>query len=100
MIDEAIRVKDKLLLILSKSSIESEWVEDEVNKAFAEERERGGPILFPIRIDDEVMTTPEPRARKLRDQRNIGDFRRWKKPEDYQKSFNWLLRDLKASGTK
>jgi hypothetical protein len=39
-------------LILSKSSIESEWVEDEVNKAFAEERERGGTILFPIRIDD------------------------------------------------
>jgi hypothetical protein len=99
-IDEAIRVRDKLLLILSKSSIESEWVEDEVNKAFAEERERGGTILFPIRIDDEVMTTPKPWARKLRDQRNIGDFQRWKKPEAYQKSFDWLLRYLKASGTK
>jgi hypothetical protein len=31
-IDQPIRLRDKLLLILSKSSIASEWVEDEVNK--------------------------------------------------------------------
>jgi hypothetical protein len=27
-----------------------------------------------IHIDDALMATPEPWARKLRDQRNIGDF--------------------------
>jgi hypothetical protein len=99
-IDEAIRLRDKLLLILSKSSIASEWVEDEVNKAYAEVRERKETVLFPIRIDDTVMTTPEPWARKLRDQRNIGDFRQWKKPAEYQKSLERLLRDLKASSAK
>jgi hypothetical protein len=99
-IDEAIRLRDKLLLILSKSSIESEWVEDEVNKAYAEERSRKEVVLFPIRIDNAVMTTPEPWAVKLRDQRNIGDFRQWKKPEAYQRSLERLLRDLKASGAK
>jgi hypothetical protein len=46
------------------------------------------------------MTTPEPWARKLRDQRNIGDFRQWRQPAEYQKSLDGLLRDLKASGTK
>jgi len=71
-IDEAIRLRDKLLLILSKASIASEWVEDEVNKAYAEERSRKEVILFPIRIDEAVMTTAEPWAAKLRDQRNIG----------------------------
>jgi len=35
-IDEAIRLRDKLLLILSEDSIESTWMEDEVKKAFAE----------------------------------------------------------------
>ena len=35
-IDEAIRSREKLLLILSENSIGSNWVEDEVNKAFAE----------------------------------------------------------------
>jgi uncharacterized protein YjbI with pentapeptide repeats len=99
-IDEAIRVREKLLVILSEGSIASDWVEDEVNKAYAEERERRGTVLFPIRIDDTVMTTTEHWARKLRDQRNIGDFRHWKEHEAYQKSLDRLLRDLKTHGTK
>jgi hypothetical protein len=57
-------------------------------------------MLFPIRLDDAVMTTPEPWARKLRDQRNIGDFREWRNPDAYQKSLDRLLRDLQTSGTK
>jgi hypothetical protein len=99
-IDEAIRLRDKLLLILSKASIDSEWVEDEVNKAYAEERSRKEVVLFPIRIDDVAMSTAEPWAVKLRDQRNIGDFRLWVKPDKYQKSLERLLRDLKPSGAK
>jgi uncharacterized protein YjbI with pentapeptide repeats len=99
-IDAAIRLRDKLLLILSKASIASEWVEDEVNKAYAEERSRKEVVLFPIRVDNAVISTAEPWAVKLRDQRNIGDFRQWKKPAEYQKSLERLLRDLKASGEK
>jgi hypothetical protein len=89
-----------LLLILSKASIASDWVEDEVNKAYAEERSRKEVVLFPIRIDNTVISTGEPWAMKLRDQRNIGDFRQWKKPAEYQKSLDRLLRDLKASEPK
>jgi uncharacterized protein YjbI with pentapeptide repeats len=99
-IDEAIRLRDKLLLILSKASIASEWVEDEVSKAYAEERSRKEVVLFPIRIDNAVMSTAEPWAVKLRDQRNIGDFRQWRKPSEYQKGLDRLLRDLKASSAK
>ena len=54
-IDEAIRLREKLLVILSEASIGSDWVEDEVNKAYAEERDRKAIVLFPIRIDDAVM---------------------------------------------
>ena len=99
-IDEAIRLRDKLLLILSEASIASEWVEDEVNKAYAEERSRKEVVLFPIRIDNTVISTGEPWAVKLRDTRNIGDFRQWKKPAEYQKNLERLLRDLKARGAK
>jgi TIR domain len=99
-IDEAIRLRDKLLVVLSKASLDSDWVEDEVTKAYAEERARKEVVLFPIRIDNTVKSTAEPWAVKLRDQRNIGDFRQWKKPAGYQKSLERLLRDLKASGTK
>jgi hypothetical protein len=93
-IDEAIESRERLLLILSKNSIESDWVEDEVQKAFAKERDRKQLILFPVRIDDEVMETPEPWARKLRNQRHIGDFRRWQEHAAYKQSFEHVLRDL------
>ena len=95
-IDEAIRLRDKLLVILSEASIGSDWVEDEVNKAYAEERDRKTTVLFPVRIDDLVLTTPEPWARKLRDQRHIGDFRQWESVAGYSRSLERLLRDLKA----
>src|SRR3954471_1936323 len=84
-IDEAIRLRDKVLLILSEHSIVSDWVEDEVTKAFAEERSRKQTVLFPIRIDDAVMDTNEAWARKLRDSRHIGDFSRWKDHDSYKK---------------
>jgi hypothetical protein len=93
-LDEAIRLRDKVLLVLSEASCASEWVEDEVTKAFAEERARGDLILFPVRIDDAVFKTEEAWALKLRDNRNIGDFRDWKKDDAYRKTLERLLRDL------
>jgi len=92
-IDTAIRLRDKVLLILSEHSIKSDWVEDEVTKAFEEERKRGQIVLFPIRLDDAVMDTDEAWAAKLR-ARHIGDFTRWKEHDEYLKSFERVLRDL------
>ena len=40
VINQAIRVHDKLLVILSKESVYSDWVEIEVERAFSEERRR------------------------------------------------------------
>src|SRR5271165_2006287 len=56
-IDAAIRLRDKVVLILSEHSIRSDWVEDEVKTAVEEERKRGQTVLFPIRLDDAVMDT-------------------------------------------
>src|SRR5689334_4546769 len=95
-IDEAIRLRDKVLLILSAGAIASDWVEDEDTQAFAEELDRHHVILFPRRWDDVVLHTPEACARKLRDQRNIGDFTRWKEHVAYQKGLQRLLRVLKT----
>lgn len=89
----AIRLRDKVMLILSEHSITSEWVEDEVTKAFEEERKRGKTVLFPIRLDNAVMETGEAWAAKLR-ARHIGDFRYWKDHDAYQKSFERVMRDL------
>jgi len=95
-IDDAIRTRDKVLLILSNGAIGSDWVEDEVTTAFAEERRRKELMLFPVRLDDAVLETDEPWAGKLRDNRNIGDFSRWKDHDAYKLTLERVLRDLKA----
>ena len=99
-IDEAIRVRDKLLLILSEKSIASDWVEKEVETAFEEESRRKETVLFPIRLDSTVMDTNEAWAADIRRTRNIGDFRQWKDHDAYQKAFDRLLRDLKQEAEK
>jgi hypothetical protein len=95
-IDESIRVHDKLLLILSKNSIESEWVEKEVEAAMERERQQKRTILFPIRLDDTVLKVESGWAADVRRSRNVGDFRRWKSHDTYSKAFEKLLGDLKA----
>ncbi len=92
---QSIRLHDKLLLVLSENSIDSEWVEDEVTTAFEEERKRGRTVLFPVRLDDGIFTTHEPWAAKVR-QRHIGDFTNWKDHDAYRKAFERLLRDLET----
>ena len=44
------------------------------------------------------MAASEAWAVKLRDQRNIGDFRQWEDHKRYKTSFERVLRDLKLSG--
>jgi hypothetical protein len=99
-VDEAIRLRDKVLLVLSEASIASEWVEDRVTKALDEERQRGGVVLFPVRLDDAVLDTKEAWTAKLRANRHIGDFRAWKDHDAYQKALGRVLRDLRVESSE
>jgi hypothetical protein len=95
VIDSAIRLHDKLLLVLSENSINSSWVEWEVKRALKKEQEKGSTVLFPVRLDDAVMETPYPWAAEVR-KRHICDFHNWKDHDSFQKSLDRLLRDLKS----
>jgi hypothetical protein len=97
-IDEAIRVHDKLLLVLSESSVKSTWVEAEVEAALERERKQERAVLFPIRLDDAVKEAEAKQAwaAHIRRTQHIGDFRGWKDHDKYMKSFERLMRDLKA----
>jgi len=101
-IDEAIRIHDKLLIVLSENSVGSPWVRKEVETAFgkeikfeAEQKQRR-TVLFPIRLDDAVMKTEEAWAADIKRTRHIGDFREWRNHDKYKEAFGRLLRDLKA----
>ena len=73
-IDDSIRLHDKLLLILSKTSIDSQWIEQEVETALEKERERGCNVLFPIRLDNTVMNVKSGWPALIKKTRHIGDF--------------------------
>jgi hypothetical protein len=95
-IDDEIRRHDKLLLILSEHSVRSTWVREEVEACMERERDQQRRVLFPIRLDEEVMRTTHAWAASIRRQRHIGDFSRWNEEEAYEQGLQRLLRDLKA----
>jgi len=102
LIDESIRMYDKVLLVLSQHSVKSKWVEEEVKQAWEKERASrpGTPLaLFPIRLDDTVMQTKRQWAGTLRHLRHIGDFTSWKDHNAYQVSLQRLLDDLQSAKT-
>ncbi len=94
--DEAIRLHDKVMVILSENSIGSPWVEKEVETAFEKERQQCRTVLFPIRLDNTVMETQQAWAADIRRTRHVGDFRRWKDHASYKKVLERLLRDLQS----
>jgi hypothetical protein len=94
-IDEAIRHHEKLLVVLSSSSIASPWVEDEVESAIDRENREQRLVLFPIRLDIAVMNSDKAWVAKIR-RRHIGDFSNWKDHDSYHQALERLLRDLKA----
>jgi hypothetical protein len=99
-INDAIRIHDKLLVVLSEHSVKSAWVEDEVEAALERERRDHSTVLFPIRLDDAVMHDTAAWADSIRRTRHIGDFTTWKDHDEYQKSLARLVRDLQADQDK
>jgi uncharacterized protein YjbI with pentapeptide repeats len=93
-----IRMRDKILLILSEDSISSDWVEEEVNAALSEENKRKKPIFLPIRVDNAVLDSDQAWAEYINKTRNICDFSGWKDHDAYQQALDNLLKELRISG--
>jgi len=100
---EAIRLYDKLLLILSPASIASEWVREEILNARAREKAEKCSVLFPIAISSITelrawqcfdADTGRDVAREIREY-FIPDFSSWKTDHDaYQRAFDQVLKGL------
>jgi uncharacterized protein YjbI with pentapeptide repeats len=95
-VEESIRIHEKLLLVLSRNSVRSAWVAKEVEAALERERREKRKVLFPVRLDDEVMETDEALAAEIRRTRQIADMSGWKDHDAYAIAFERLLRDLAA----
>ena len=99
-IDRAIQVHDKVLLVLSQSSITSPWVDVEIRKAVELENARKQTILFPITVDDAVFQVRESSSLDtIKQKANTADFRNWSDDQLYHKAFSRLIRDLAVSAS-
>jgi TIR domain/Pentapeptide repeats (8 copies) len=106
-IDQAIRVNDRLLLIPSAHSMQSEWVRTEIAEARQREIQEQRQVLFPVRL----VPFEAVRAWKYFDADTgkdsvseireffIPDFSNWENHDAYQEAFRRLLRDLKPTTT-
>jgi hypothetical protein len=103
-IDEAIRVYDRIVLIISESSMHSDWVKTEISKARQRELREQRQVLFPLRlVSYEAITqwevfdanTGKDSAREIREY-FIPDFSNWRENDEYKVAFARLLRDLKV----
>jgi hypothetical protein len=104
-IDEAIKIYDKLLVILSDASMSSNWVKTEIANARAKEQQQKRQMLFPItlvtydRIKEWKLFDADTGIDSAREIREyfVPDFSNWKDDDSYRTAFDRLLRDLKAS---
>src|SRR5271157_3789908 len=103
-IDEAIRLHDKLLLILSEHSMSSKWVKTEIANARERENREGKQLLFPVGLVPFETVSKwklfdadrgDDSAREIREY-FIPDFSNWKDHDSYQTAFQRLVKDLKA----
>ncbi|MDQ3816342.1 MAG: toll/interleukin-1 receptor domain-containing protein [Acidobacteriota bacterium] len=104
-IDRAIQIYDRLLIVLSESSLRSEWVMTEIRKARKAEVKEKRRKLFPIRLTDYEtlrewecfdVDTGKDLAAEVREY-YIPDFSNWKDQDSFELAFEKLLRDLKAT---
>ena len=104
-IDEAIRVYDKLLILLSPNSLQSNWVMTELRKARKAERKTGQRKLFPVGLVDYPTLQEwecfdadggQDLAVEVREY-YIPDFTNWKDHDKFEAAFDRLLKDLRAN---
>lgn len=104
--DRDIQQDDRLLFVFSQDSVNSNWVEREVEHALDLERricadmdvdELSVQILFPIMIDSSILDTKQFWAKKIREARHIENFSEWQNNTAYKSTFEKLLRDLENS---
>ncbi len=107
-LDEAIRLHDKLLLVLSEHSMNSRWVKTEIANARAREEREKKQMLFPITVAPfadvqrwKLFDADQggDSAREIREY-FIPDFSNWKDHDSYQTAFQRLVKDLKAEASK
>ncbi len=97
---QGIRLNDVVLLVLSESSIKSDWVENELDMARCKEKEQSRDVLCPIALDDSWKAKVQDKELDDRHlwrtltKKNILDFSEWRS-DGFEEPFRKLLDGIK-----
>ncbi len=99
-ITDQIRIRDILLIVLSKESINSDWVENELEQARKREILENRDIICPIAIDDswKEKITGDPLWRQV-SKYNILSFSKWEDDFFFNGQFKKLVSGIKTNYT-
>ena len=84
----------KLILVCSKHSLESDWIEEEIGRAIDSEIQEKTAVLFPIILDRFYEQWDNPRQPNITESL-AGDFTQWKQnPHSFQTNLQRLVHAL------
>ena len=90
----AIRLQDVVLLVLSESSINSDWVEHELETARKKEMEEERDVLCPVALDDSWRNRMDDVLWRQLKKKNIIDFSKWK-TKAFDGQFQKIIKGIK-----
>ena len=93
----AVKLHDKIILIMSEDAMEKEWLENEFNAALEKEMKSAKTVVVPVILDDAVHGSSKPWAIKMRNSRYIYDFSGWEEEEYYEEALENLLAGLSVT---
>jgi len=96
-VDRAIRLNDVVIVVLSKWSVDSDWVEHELETARRKEKLEGRDVLCPVALDDswKQRVDGDPLWRQLK-KKLVVDFSEWD-TEAFETAFKTLRDGLKVN---
>ena len=99
-VTDQIRIMDILLIVLSKASIISDWVENELEQARKKEKKESRSIICPVALDDTWKSKIEgDQLWRQVAKYNILNFSEWENEDSFNKQFQKLVSGIKKNYT-
>lgn len=91
-----IRLRDIVIIVLSKKSVESDWVESELEIARQKEKNEKRDVLCPVSLDESWKKKDSILWLQLKRSKNVIDFSKWK-TKNFQFQFEKLFKGIKIN---
>ncbi len=95
-VDRAIRFNDVVVLVLSASSVNSDWVEHELEKALKKEKDEKRDVLCPVALDDAWKAKMDDVLWRQVKKKNVLDFSKWE-TNAFEAPFGKLIKGLRTN---